>query len=175
MVITTLRLLCPREQAMARYGRWVGLPEVEPPRLVRERDKIDLAVKEGDEWRGLAVFVYAWGPWTVFEHLSGGLTGRSMENWLELAQNDDLVYIDCNDAALYAELLVASQGRLIRHFLQDEQDPRDNVNIGKLPEEGRKRFDNWVDVVAWAEEDDDKIIRPSHGWLWIHQANWPDA
>ncbi|MFL5249191.1 MAG: hypothetical protein ACJ79V_15340 [Myxococcales bacterium] len=126
---------------MARYGRWVGLPEVEPPRLVRERDKIDLAIKDGDEWRGLAVFVYAWGPWTVFEHLSGGLTGRSDENWLELAQNDDLVYIDCNDAALYAELLAASKGRLIRHFLQDEQDPGDNVNIGKLPEEGRERFE----------------------------------
>jgi hypothetical protein len=171
MVYTSLRLRCGREEAMARYGRWLGLAEVEPPRLVRERESLDLALTDG-EWRGFAAFVFVYGPWTVFDLLASGLTGRPIASWLELAQNDDLVYVDCNDAANYAEVLAISQGRLIRHFLQDEQAPSEQVNIGKLPEEERKRFDDWVDVVAWAETDSDQILRPSHGWLWIHEANW---
>jgi len=174
MVVTYVRLRCRREEAMARYGRWLGRPEVEAPRLVRERDSLDLAVKDG-VWRGFGVFVFAYGPWTVFELLGGALSGRSAESWLELAQNDDLFYVDCNDAVPYAELLVTSQGRLIRHFVQDEDDPSGDVNVGTLPEEGRKRFDDWVAVAGWAETDADRILRPSHGWLWIHQADWPEA
>jgi hypothetical protein len=174
MVYTSLRLRCGREEAMARYGRWLGLAEVEPPRLVRERDSLELALKDG-EWRGFVAFVFVYGPWTVFELLASGLSGRSVESWLELARNDDLVYVDCNDAAQYAEVLAMSQGRLVRHFLQENQDSSGHVNIGTLPEEGRERFDDWVDVVAWAETDSDTILRPSHGWLWIHEANWLDA
>lgn len=159
---------------MARYGQWLGLAEVEPPRLVRERDSVDLALEDG-EWRGFATFVFEHGPWTVFDLLSSGMTGRSIESWLELAQNDDLLYVDCNDAAQYGEVLAISQRRLVRHFLQDEQDSSGNVDIGELPEEGGKRFEDWVDVVGWAETESDKILRPSHGWLWIHEANWGDT
>ena len=168
-VYTYLRLHCPREEAMARYGPWLGLVEVEPPRLVRERDSLDLALKDG-EWRGLGTFVFVYGPWTVFELLGGSLTGRSVESWLELAQSDDLGYVDCNDAALYAELLVTSQGRLVRHFLQDEQDSSDDVNVGQLPEETGKPLETWSDGVGWVEEDEHKLTRPEQGWLWIHRA-----
>jgi hypothetical protein len=65
-----LRMPCPAEEAMARYGRWIERPELAPPRLVAERDSIDLALADGD-WLGLAVFVYASGPWTVFEEALG--------------------------------------------------------------------------------------------------------
>ena len=169
-----MRLRCRREEAMARYGRWLGLAEVKPPRLVRERDRLRLAQKD-DDWEGFAVFVFVYGPWTVFELLSGDLAGRPVENWLELAQNDDLVYVDSDEDLPYTELLAASQGRLIRHLVHDEEDSSRNVNVGTLPEEGRKRFADWADVAGFAEMDDTKILRPSHGWLWIHQANWLDA
>jgi hypothetical protein len=46
MVFSYLRLRCPVEEAMARYARWVGVPELSPPRLVRECDTIDLALAE---------------------------------------------------------------------------------------------------------------------------------
>jgi hypothetical protein len=46
MVFSYIRIRCPVEEAMARYGRWIGRPELAPPRLVRERDKIDLALAE---------------------------------------------------------------------------------------------------------------------------------
>ncbi len=55
---------------MARYGAWLAVPEIAPPREVASRDAIDLAL-EGGAWRGLAVYVLTWGPWTVFEELSG--------------------------------------------------------------------------------------------------------
>jgi hypothetical protein len=50
----------------------IGEPEVAPPCLVQECDAIDLALVD-ERWLGLAVFIYASGPWTVFEEVSGGL------------------------------------------------------------------------------------------------------
>ena len=76
-----MRLRCPLAEGIDRYGRWIGMPEVAPRRLVAERDAIDLALA-GEEWLGLAVFIYASGPWTVIEELSGGWrTGPQRAGW----------------------------------------------------------------------------------------------
>ena len=56
-----------------------------------DREGIDLAL-ENDSRRGLAVYVYASGDWTVFEETSGGLAQRSAESWVDLAQGGDLVF-----------------------------------------------------------------------------------
>jgi hypothetical protein len=169
MVSSYVRIRCSLEDAMARYARWIGQPELGRPRLVPERDKIDLALKHGD-WVGLAVFVYAADPWTVIEELSGGLALQSTESWLELAQGGDLVYAGYNDTIPYAQLVIIEQGRLIRQYLQDEQDSSEDVDLGRLPEEAKEPFGNWIDAMAWVEADEDKLRRPSQGWLWIHQA-----
>jgi hypothetical protein len=169
MVSSYLRMRCPVEEAMARYGRWIGKPELGPPRLVAERDKIDVALADG-KWLGLAVFIYASGPWTVFEELSGGLAVRSEESWLELAQGGDLVYAGYNDTVPYAELVVVEHGRLVRQYLQDEQDSSANVDVGRLPEEAGQPFGDWIDVMGWVEDDEEKLARPEQGWLWIHRA-----
>jgi hypothetical protein len=172
MVTSYVRIRCPLDEAMARYGRWIGQPELGPPRLVPERDAIDLALVDGD-WQGLAVFVYAAGPWTVFDELSGGLGGRTAESWVELAQGGDLVYAGYNDTVPYAQLIVIEQGRLIRQYLQDEQDSSEDVDIGRLPEEARTPFDDWIAVMGWVEADADQLDRPEEGWLWIHRAEGP--
>lgn len=143
-----VRVCCPLEEAMARYGRWIGAPEVGPPRLVRERDAIDLALADG-QWVGLAAFIYASGSWTVFEELSGGLAVRPVESWLELARGGDLVYTGYNDTVPYAELIMVEHGRLVRQFLQDEQDSSADVDVGQLPEEAWESFGDWVDVMGW--------------------------
>lgn len=169
MVSSYVRIRCPLEDAMVRYGRWIGQPELSPPRMVAERDSIDLALTDGD-WLGLAVFVYATGPWTVFEELSGGLALRPAESWLELAQGGDLVYAGYNDTVPYAQLILIEQGRLIRQYLQDEQDSSQDVDVGRLPEEAKAPFENWIDAMGWVEADEDKLVRPEKGWLWIHQA-----
>jgi hypothetical protein len=159
---------------MARYGRWIGAPELGPPRLVRERDKIDLALNDGN-WLGLAVYIYASGTWTVIEELSGGLGGRPAAAWLALAEGGDLVYAGYNDTIAYAELVVVENGRLARHFVQCEEDPSGNVDVGRLPEEAGKPFGDWMDVLGWVEDDEEKLARSEQGWLWIHQAAWPEA
>ena len=110
MVSSYLRMRCPVEEAMARYGRWIGVPELGPPRLVRERDKIDLALADGN-WLGLAVYIYASDSWTVFEELSGGLATRSAEGWLALAEGGDLVYAGYNDSDRLRRARRGGEGR----------------------------------------------------------------
>ena len=167
MVIGYVRLNCSVEEAKARYGRWIGAAEVEPARLVPERKKVDLALVD-EEWAGLAVFIYPSDSWTVIEELSGGLAPRSPDRWLELAQGGDLVYAAYNDTVPYAELVVVQQGKLVRQFLQDQQDPSADVNVGRLPEEADEPFVYWPDVAAWVDEDSEKLNPVEQGWLWIH-------
>jgi hypothetical protein len=164
-----VRLRCALKDAIGRYGRWIGLPEVGPPQTVRERDAIDLALS-GGEWIGLAVFIYPSKSWTVVEELSGGLGVRPVESWLQLAEDGDLVYAGYNDAVPYAQLIIIEQGRVIRQYLQDEQDSREDIDVGRLPEEANAPFADWTDVMLWVEGDEEKLDRPEQGWLWIHQA-----
>jgi hypothetical protein len=84
----------------------------------------------------------------VFEELSGGFGGRSAEDRLRLANGGDLVYAGYNDAIGYGELVRGDGGRLVRHFLQDDQDPA-GVNVGAVPEEAEGRFAGWIDLAAW--------------------------
>jgi hypothetical protein len=167
-VLSYVRLRCPLAEGLDRYGRWMRVPEVAPRRLVRERDAIDLALAD-EEWLGLAVFIYASGPWTVIEELSGGLSERPAENWLELADGGDLVYAGYNDAIPYAQLIVVERGRLVREFLQDDQDPSQDVNVGRLPGEAGEPLETWIDGARWVEEDELQLTRPEQGWLWIHR------
>src|SRR4026208_630994 len=115
MVTSYLRLKRPRVDAMARYGRWIGAPEVEPARLGRDAAYIAPALADGD-WRGLAVYIYEAGDWTVFEEVSGGLGDRASSEWLSLADGRELIYAGYNDAIGYGELICISGGHVIRHF-----------------------------------------------------------
>jgi hypothetical protein len=166
---TYLRIRRPLEDAMARYARWLGEPEVRPPRNVDEREAIDRALDGAGNWLGLAVYIYASGEWTVFEELSGGLSTRSGETWQQLADGGDLVYAGYNDAIGYGELVVIEAGRLVRHFLQDDQEPGDDVNVGRLPAEVDDPFEDWIGLAEWIDEDDDKLEHAEKGLLWIHR------
>ena len=164
-----LMLRRPLEDAMARYGAWVGAPELAPPQEVRERDAIGLALDDDDEWKGMAVYVFASGPWTVFEELSGGLGGSAVEKWLALADGGDLLYVGYNDSIAYGELIRIDGGRVVRQFLEDEQEPGDDVNLGRLPEEATDPIEHWMDVEHWLERQEDTFSDRARGRLWIHQ------
>jgi|RhiMetdeSRZDD1v2_1073273.scaffolds.fasta_scaffold04627_3 hypothetical protein len=175
MVFSYIRLRCSVEDAMARYGRWVGEPELGPPRLIPEKDHIDLALDEaGAEWLGLAVFIYEADGWAVVEEVSGGLGTRPAEAWLALAAGGDLVYAASNDAVPYAQIIAIEGGRLVRNILKDDSDPTDDVDVGRLPEEASRPFKDWTDVAMWVETDEEKLDRPEKGWLWIHRSD-PNA
>ena len=172
MVFSYIRLRCSVEDAMARYGRWVGEPELAPPRLIPEQDHIDLAVDEaGNEWLGLAVFIYESDGWAIVEEVSGGLEARPTEAWLALAAGGDLVYAACNDAVPFAQIIAIEGGRLVRNILKDESDPSDDVDFGRLTQEATQPFKDWTDVAQWVEADEEKLNRPEKGWLWIHRVD----
>jgi len=171
MVFSYIRMRCSAQDAMGRYGRWIGRPALGPPQLIAEGRRVDLALDEDQQWLGLAVFVYESEEWAIIEELSGGLGLEPAEKWLALAADGDLVYAAANDAVPYAQIIAIEQGRLVRNIIKDESDPSDDVDIGRLPEELRRPFKDWVDVMAWVEADEEKLVRPEQGWLWIHQAD----
>jgi len=170
MVFSYIRMRCPLEEVMARYGRWIGRPALGPPQLIAEGDRIDRALDEGEQWLGLAVFFYESDGWTVVEEVSGGLGLEPSEKWRALAEGGDLIYAACNDAVPYAQIIVIEKGQLVRNVLKDESDPSDDVDVGRLPEESERPFKDWIDVMAWVEADEEKLVRPERGWLWIHRA-----
>ena len=159
----------PMADAMERYGAWIGVPELAPPLEVAEDDAIDLAA-EGDGWKGLAVYIFVSGPWTVFSEISGGLSDRPVAEWVKLADGGDLVYAGYNDAIAYGEYVKVERGKLLRQFLEDEQEPDANVNVGKLPEEAVEPMTRWTDVARWVDEQELDFTGRERGWLWIHQA-----
>jgi hypothetical protein len=165
-----LMLRRPLEDAMARYGAWIGAPELAPPEKIDADEAIDAAL-DNDQWKGLAVFVFPSGPWTVFEELSGGLSSRPGAEWERLADGGDLVYVGCNDAVPYGEFVRVDRGKLVRQFLHDEQEPSENVDVGRTPEEGKEPLADWTDVARWLEEREDDFTPPDQGWLWIHRTN----
>lgn len=168
MVTSYLRLKRARADAMARFGRWIAVPEVEPARLVREEESLDLSLQDG-EWRGLSVYIYEVADWTVFEEVSGGLGDRPAAEWLTLADGGDLIYAGYNDSIGYGELVCIAAGKLIRHFLDDEADPDARIDVGKLPHEDRGPLDDWTAVAEWVERNEDEFFPGSEeGWLWIH-------
>ena len=163
-----LRMRRPLEDAMARYGAWIGMDELAPPQDVTDSDAIDLALEDG-QWRGLAVYIFSSGAWTVFEELSGGLAARAGDDWVRLADGGDLVFAGYNDAIGYGELVKVERGQLVRQFLRDEQDPSADVNVGRLPDELQKGLVDWTDAAKWVDEDDEFSLGNDRGLLWIHK------
>jgi hypothetical protein len=170
MVFSYIRIRCPVDEAMARYGRWIGRPALGPPEWIPDDDRIDRALDGNEQWLGLAVFFFESDGWAIVEEISGGLGLEPTEKWLALAQDGDLVYVAGNDAVPYAQIIAIESGQLVRNVLKDESDPSDDIDVGRLPEESKRPFNDWTDVMAWAEADDEKLVRPEKGWLWVHQA-----
>lgn len=169
MVLGYIRIRCTVDEAMARYARWIGRRALRAPQLIPEDDRFDRALDEaGQQWLGLAVFVYESDGWAVIEEISGGLGVQPIEKWLALAEDGDLVYAAGNDAVPYAQIVLIERGQLVRNILKDESEPDDDVDVGRLPEESKQPFKDWTDVMAWVETDEEKLVRPEKGWLWIH-------
>jgi hypothetical protein len=158
----------PVEEAMARYGAWIGVPELAPPQAVTEDDALDLAL-DHEQWKGLAVYIFASGPWTVFSELSGGLAARTAADWVRLADGGDLTYAGYNDAIGYGEIVRVERGRLVRHFLQDEQEPSADLDVGRLPDETKQPWSHWADVASWVEQQEEDFTGRERGLLWIHR------
>ena len=160
------RIRLPMNEALSRFSQWIGMPELEPPKKVRSSKSVDEACKDG-EWRSsVAVFVYESHGWTVFDELTGPFASLSADRWLALAGTDELVVAGYNDAVPYGQLIVVQAGKVMREFLDDEQEPEQNVNRGRLPLEKVAPINDWTGAALFVDEDDIAQM-PNEGLLWM--------
>ena len=153
MVAGYARVPLPIDEAIQRFRAWIGLPELEPPRRVRSRESFDLA-SNGDEWRGVAVWVHAANGWTVFDDYTGYLGSLPARRWIALAGDEELVFAGYSEGVPYGQLVVVRDGRIVREFLHDLQDPSHDVNRGRLELERAKLIDDWVDAASFVDDDE---------------------
>lgn len=160
------RIRLPIVDAMPRFSEWIGLPQLATPKKLKSNDVVGAACKNG-VWRSLvAVFIYQSGEWTVFDDLTGHLASFSADQWRTFAGRNELYFAGYNEAVPYGQLIVVRAGRVIREFLDDQQDPQNNVNRGKLPFEKESPIKDWTDAALFVDEDD--IVLPTdQGLLWM--------
>jgi hypothetical protein len=164
------RLPVPLPVALERFGAWIALPELEPPRRVRSRDSFDLACV-GARWRGVAVFAHEANGWTVFDDYTGYLGALPAARWISLAGDDELVFAGYNDAVPYGQLIVVRDRRIVREFLHDLQDPSHDVNHGRLELERATLIDDWVDAAWFVDSDELADDGADEGTLLLYRAD----
>jgi hypothetical protein len=174
MVTGYARLPLPLPVALQRFDEWIALPALQPPRRVRSRDAVDEACEDG-LWRGVAVFVHAANGWTVFDDYTGYLGGLPASRWISLAGDDELVFASYNDSVPYGQLIVVRDGRVVREFLHDLQDPSQNVNHGRLELERATLIDDWVDAARFVDGDELSDEAADEGTLLLYRQDDPDS
>ena len=162
------RIPAPLPRALERFAAWIALPELEPPRRCRSRDAFDVACI-GNQWRGVAVFAHEANGWTVFDDYTGYLGTLPAERWIGLAGDDELVFAGYNDAIPYGQLIVVREGRVVREFLHDLQDPSHDVNHGRLELERATLIDDWVDAAWFVDSDELADLGANEGTLLLYR------
>jgi len=167
-----VRIPVPLPRALERFAAWIVLPELEPPRRCRSRDAFDFACID-NEWRGVAVFVHEANGWTVFDDYTGYFGTVPAARWIDLAGDDELVFAGYNDAVPYGQLIVVREGRVVREFLHDLQDPSENVNRGRLDLERATLIDEWVDAAWFVDSDELADLGADEGTLLLYRPDRP--
>jgi hypothetical protein len=160
------RIRLPKSDAMERFDSWIGLPELEPPKVVTLLKSVDEACDENGHWRGSALYVYEKDGWTVFEDLSGHCGSIPADSWLSFAESDEFVFAGYNDAIGYGELIVIENGTVVREFLYDSDNPEVNINRGELTGSSVEPMKSWVEAARFVDDDD--LTFSENGLLWLH-------
>jgi hypothetical protein len=163
------RIHVPQAAALERFAAWQRLPQVGPLVPADCVEAVQLACDEHGMWRGNAVLVSEVGGWTLFADLSGVLGGVPAERWRELAGSDELVFAGYNDAIGYGEFVLVRDGRVLREFLDDADNPEANASRGTSDVEGEP-FESWVDVASFVDADELGFSEAGLLWVWRQQA-----
>ena len=107
------------------------------------------------------MYVYENEGWTVFEDLMGAFSFIDAEEWKAFAKEDEFVFAAYNDAMLYAELIVITDGVVTKNFMENDDIPEDNINEGN----GVADIENWTDVAAFMDDDD--LVNSDKGTVYI--------
>jgi hypothetical protein len=161
-----VRIRLPLATAMARFAGWIGLQELGPAHAVKASQAVNEACT-GGIWRGVAVLVHAHGEWTIFDDLTGYLASIPAIRWRELAVESDLLFAGYNDSIPYGQLIVVSGGEIVREFLEDLQNPRQNVDHGSMEWERESPINGWIAVASFVDDDEQADQGAEEGLLWI--------
>jgi hypothetical protein len=153
-------------EVLPRFSDWVGLPQLGPPKKLKWNKVVGAACKNG-VWRSVvAVFIHESGEWTVLDDQNGHLASFTTNRWRALAGRDELVFAGYNDAVPYGQLIVVRAGRVVREFLDDKQNPRNNVNRGVLAFEKQSPIKDWITAASFVDGDEIASY-PDTGLLWM--------
>ncbi len=161
-----MRIRLSITEALPRFSEWIGLPQLGAPEKVQADAAVEKACKNGVWHSKVAVFIYQSGEWAVFDDLTGHLASFPAEQWQSLAALDELVFAGYNDSVPCGQLIMIRGGRVIREFLDDQQDPAQNVNQGRLDFEERSPIKDWIGAASFVDEDDIASL-PVPGLLWL--------
>ncbi len=137
------------ENAINRLEIWNRQP-------IKERietgydDAVDNALDKNGQWKGACLYVYENTGWTVFEDLTGTYADIEASKWLEFAGKDGFVYAGYNDAIPYGEIIVISDGIILKDFGEDQTDPNFYHNSGEKYHD----IKDWTDVAAFIDNDE---------------------
>lgn len=154
------RINLPKEKAIEWLCQWneCGIKEqIE----TAYGNAVKVSVDDSGSWKGLCLYAYENDGWTVFEDLSGGFVTIPADAWIRFAGEADLVVAGYNDAIMYGELIIITQGVVEKEFLEDISFPEDNINRG----ESYLEIQSWVDVVGFV--DDDAYVYADEGMVLI--------
>jgi len=164
------RIQVSKDEALRRFTSWSNSADIVPLVQVNISDSVKLACDKHGRWRGNAVFVSELRGWTLFQDLSGSLSGLHHDSWLKLAGTDHLVFAGYNDAIPDGELIVINEGSVKRVFYEQPDSPELNINIGSLSTDLEPQpFLSWVDIASFV--DADELAFSDTGWLWVFRPN----
>lgn len=161
------RLRLPLSEAKLRLAGWLGVEDLRGLVATDGVNAVRLACTPEGRWRGGALFMYQKEDWSVFEDLTGGFSSLPASEWLPFAKTDDLVFAGYNDAICWGELVVIADGKVLRQFSYDRDNPETNVDEGLLPSESNAPMTTWIEVASFV--DDDHLHGCDMGWLWVRE------
>ncbi len=162
------RVRVPPSAAIKRFASWLGLPQVGPLVPTDIGKAVRLACDDRGRWRGNAVLISEVEDWTLFQDLSGVLSGVSPDRWQEFAGPDELVFAGYNDAIGYGEFVAIQRGQAVRAFLDYRDETGENIDFGVTDFEGEP-FKSWIDAAHFVDGDDLGFSEVGMLWVWGDQ------
>lgn len=150
------RIKLPWKEAVERLYHWNGKMPKEVLQTTYAH-AVEQSIDENGQWKGSCLYAYENEGWTVFEDLSGFFSTIPAVSWKNFAENNDLIVAGYNDAILYGEFIMISNGVIQKEFLEIADMPEEGVNNG----EKYMEINSWVDVADFV--DSDEIIYSESG------------
>lgn len=87
--------------------------------------------------------------WCVGDNIEGNT--YAIERLLELAGNEEIIYLYFDEDTLEGELVVIKERKIVRKLYDYYFTPELNENVGKLEYEETRELNNWINIASYSE------------------------